>query len=540
MVSLSLIILILEAISVTFVRLWYLMFISIILAIIFGVLAAKVRIAEMIIIPITDVLEAVPVISFFPIVLVLFLVDIGGSLGIELAVDFLIITALLWNIILGVYQAVTHIPTELVDATKVFKLGFWQRLRYLYVPASFPKIVANMMPSFASGLFYITLSEVIYLGPKNFHVFGIGEVALQLASQDNIPGEIIMLIILIIGIFLNFYLIINPLIRYSEKFTIEQEKSQEETERTKGRNYLINSVAQRTNQIVMAGVQVFASINKISNYIPNRRIRDKFRLSERAVNVVVGLILILMLVISIYVIGQSGFSEAFVIYVINRTFLVDATLGTLYDLFRILIVYLVSLLTMVPLAIIAATHGRKGDTLNGLMQVIYAIPAPVFFPLIVVYLTPYFMKFMNFDFAFNFDVFIITYLAAASYIFFNVYGAVRSIPSELVMVAKTFKFKWIGRLRYLIFPSIIPALITGSMSAVGSYWAGLMVGEYITVSGKTYSVSFGLMKMIDMAIASGNLLYADAVDIYMVIIIVIISYLLWIRLYDYSKKRYAL
>lgn len=540
MVSLTLLILILAAISVTFLRLWYLMLASIVLAIIFGILAARVRIAEMIIIPITDVLEAVPVISFFPIVLVLFLVDIGGPIGVELAVDFLIITALLWNIILGVYQAVIHIPSELIDATKVFRLGLWQRIRYLYIPASFPKIVANMMPSFASGLFYITLSEVIYLGPKNFHVFGIGEVALQLASEGNVSAELIMLAILVIAIFINFYLIINPLVRYSEKFTMEQEKSQEETERTRGRNYLINSMAQRTNQLVSAGIQVFSSVNKIANYIPSKKIRDKFRISERAVNAVVGLILIFMLAVSIYVIAQSGFSQAFVLYVVNRKFLIDATLGTLYDLLRIAIVYFVSLLTMVPLAILAATRGRRGDTLNGMMQVLYAIPAPVFFPLIVVYFTPYLLRFMRFDLAFNMDVFIITYLSAASYIFFNVYGAVRSIPSELSMVAKTFNFKWSGRMRYLIFPSIVPALITGSMSAVGSYWAGLMVGEYIVIHNTTYSVSFGLMKMIDVAIANGNLLYADAVDIYMVVIIVIISYLLWIRLYDYSRKRYAL
>ncbi len=540
MISLSLVILILEAIAVTFVRLWYLMLVSILLAIIFGILAAKVRIAEMIIIPITDVLEAVPVISFFPIVLVLFIVDIGGPIGIELAVDFLIITALLWNLILGVYQAVIHIPNEFNDVAKVFKLGFWNRIRYLYIPVSFPKIVANIMPSFASGLFYITLSEVIYLGPKSYHVFGIGMVAVELASKNNVQAELLMLLILVVAIFLNFYLIINPLIKYSEKYTIELEKSQEEMERTRSRNYFINSISQRTNQIVISGAQLFSSINKITNYIPRQWIKKRIKLSNRAVNVVVGLVLILILAISIYVIAQSGFSQAFVLYVINRNFLYEATVGTLYDLLRIFIVYVVSLLTMVPLAILAATHGRKGNTLNGLMQVIYAIPAPVFFPLIVVYLTPYVMHFLNFDYAFNIDVFIITYLSAAAYIFFNVYGAVRSIPSELSVVAKTFKFKWFGRLKYLIFPSIVPALITGSMSAVGSYWAGLMVGEYIIVQNKTYLVSFGLMKMIDMAIANGNLLYADAIDIYMVIIIVIISYLLWIRLYEYSKRRFSL
>ncbi|MEM0134312.1 MAG: ABC transporter permease subunit [Thermoplasmatales archaeon] len=540
MVSFALILLILEATGVTFLRLWILMGISIAMAIVFGILAARVRIAELILIPIVDVLEAIPVVSFFPIVLVFFLKDIGGPLGTELAVDVLIITALVWNIIIGVYQAVLHIPRDLLDSTFAFKINLWKRLRYLYLPASYQKIVANIMPSFASGLFYITLAEVIQLGSQDYHVFGIGQVAVQLASRQNLSGTLILIVILVIVIVINSRLIINPLIRMTERYTFEAESVQQAHRKAKRRNEMLGSISQRTAQAMGSVTQLVSSVGRVAGRFPIAGGRGRrFRSSSRALNATVGAVLILILVVSIYLIAQSGFAAAFSLYVIRPSFLLTASIGTVYDLIRIGIVYVVSLLTMVPLALMAGKNRKGGDAVNSSMQVLYSIPAPIFYPLILVYLTPFLMKFISYNISLNVEVLIITYLSAASYIFFNVFGAARSIPSDFEMVATTLRLRGIKRLRYLTIPAIIPALITGSMSAIGSYWAGLMVAEYQVLPSGKYTVTFGLMKMIDEAIANGNLLLTDAIDIFMIIVIIIISYVLWIRLFDYSRKRFT-
>ncbi|MEM0127548.1 MAG: ABC transporter permease subunit [Thermoplasmatales archaeon] len=536
MLSLPLIILILEATGVTLLRLWILMGASIFVAVIFGIISARVKVAELIVLPIVDVLEAVPVVSFFPIVLVFFIVDIGGPIGTELAVDVLIITALVWNIIIGVYQAVAHIPQEMIDTSLAFKMSLWKRIRNLYLPSSYQKIVANIMPSFASGLFYITFSEVISLGPHSYHVFGIGDVAFQLTEQGNIDGTLLLIAVLVVAIVLNFILIINPLVNWSRRYTFEFESSEQ---RQRKRTAIVNSLSQRTNGIINAVGKMFSSVSTVAARLPSARRVKKIRASTRAINIVIGSVLILILLVSIYLIAQSGFSKAFTVYFTRPSFLAAASIGTAYDLARIAIVYAVSVLTMVPLAIVAGRMGREGDTLNGTMQVLYSVPAPIFYPLILKYLTPFLMKGMSFDMALNVNVLIITYLSAASYIFFNVFTAVRGIPAEFDMVARTFKLGRLSRLRYVTIPAIIPAFVTGSMSAVGSYWAGLMIGEYQALPSGTYAVSFGLMKMIDQAIDQGNLLYADAIDIFMVIIIIVMSYLLWIRLFEYSRKRFS-
>lgn len=111
----------------------------------------------------TQTLESVPVITFFPIVLIFFVKSIGGYIGTELAVDFLVFTAVVWNIWVGEYEAIkTAPPQSLEDATEMLNLGFWGgKFRYLYIPVTMPRVAGNVLVSFADALFYIVVSEVV-------------------------------------------------------------------------------------------------------------------------------------------------------------------------------------------------------------------------------------------------------------------------------------------------------------------------------------------------------------------------------------------
>ncbi len=253
---------IIYAILLTFGRIGLILIISVFLALIFGVLAAKVRAAEVIIIPITDVLEAVPVVSFFPIILVFFIVRIGGSLGTELAVDFLLITAVIWNLILGVYQSVLHIPKEYESVTKVYKIGMLEKLRRLYAPAAFPSIVANIMPSFASALFYVTLTEVITIGNRNYEVFGVGTLSVQLANVGNYTGIVILIMFLIVAIGLTFYFFINPLIKIAEKYKFESNMPENVEKSRRRQNAFVTVIGERINQVIGSTQSAISVVNR--------------------------------------------------------------------------------------------------------------------------------------------------------------------------------------------------------------------------------------------------------------------------------------
>ncbi len=517
------------------------MILSIIVALFMGILAARIKAAGAIIIPVTNILQAVPVISFFPIILVFFIRRIGGPLGVSAAADFLIFTALIWNIILGVYEATIHIPEEYFQVSKVYNMSLFSRIRYLYLPASFPHIISNIMPSFASGLFYITLSEVISIGSIHYTVFGVGSLAVSLAAHEQFAQILILIGFLIVAIALNFYFIINPLLKKTTSYTFDLNlpEEQQKTGRRE-RNVFVSAIGGRVTQVLTSGVNAVYSLNSIiANRDPTQKKTRRFRISERALNIIVGAILLFIFGVSVYFVAIAGFGAAFVVYLTNLSVLWQLTVATAYDLLRIAIVFLVSFLTMVPMAIYFGSKGSSGRVGTGIFQIVYSIPAPILFPLIVVYLTPFLSGIIGETLAYNFNVLLVTFLSAAAYIFFNVYGTATTIPRDLKLVTRTFNIKGFRRMRYLSFPAIIPGLITGSVAAFSSYWGGLMIGEYTTIGGKTYSVNNGLMMLITKGIAEGNLLFVDAIDVFMVFLIVIITYLLWMRLYKYSEKRFS-
>ncbi len=94
----------------TFGRVALTIVLGIVLGWFLGYAAAKSGLFERVFLSITQTLEAVPVITFFPIVLVFFVKSIGGYVGTELAVDFLVFTAVVWNIWVGEYEAIKTAP----------------------------------------------------------------------------------------------------------------------------------------------------------------------------------------------------------------------------------------------------------------------------------------------------------------------------------------------------------------------------------------------------------------------------------------------
>ncbi len=528
------------AIADTFLRIWLLMILSIVIALFLGILAARIKAAGAIIIPITNILQAVPVISFFPIILVFFIKRVGGQTGVDLASDFLIVTALLWNIILGVYEAIIHIPEEYFQVSKAYDVSLFSRIRNLYLPASYPHVISNVMPSFSSGLFYITLSEVITIGTSNYQVFGVGSLAVNYAANDQFSQILLLIGFLIVAIALNFYFIIDPLLKRSSKFTFDLNVPEENEVRRREPNVFISAIGGRITQVISSGVNAVYSMNRMSsNRDSAPRKSRRLRMSERSLNIIVGGILLTISGLAVYFVALAGFGAAFLTYLVDLSTLGQLTVAAAIDLLRIAIVFGVTFITMVPLAMYLGRRGRSGRLGTGIFQIIYSVPAPILFPLIVVYLTPRLAVFMGDALAYNFNVLLVTFLSAAAYIFFNVYGSAASIPRDLDLVTRTFSIKGFRKIRYLTFPGIIPGLITGSMAAFGSYWGGLMVGEYARIGGKTYSVGNGLMMLISKGIATDNLLFVDAIDLFMVFMIVIITYLLWMRLYRYSQKRYS-
>ena len=101
----------------------------------YATLAAKSRRAELLLVPLLDILQSVPILGFISVTIVFFMsLAPGRVLGAEFAAIFAIFTSQAWNMAFSFYQSLRTVPTELVEASRVFRLSSWMAFWRVEVP----------------------------------------------------------------------------------------------------------------------------------------------------------------------------------------------------------------------------------------------------------------------------------------------------------------------------------------------------------------------------------------------------------------------
>ena len=107
--------------------------ISVVWGVSFGILAATNKVASLVLTPFIDLLQSIPILGYFPMVIgFLFLL---GPFGIELSVIVLLFTSMAWAVFFGVLGAISAIPTNIVESSKSFRLSGWRYIRHVVLPA---------------------------------------------------------------------------------------------------------------------------------------------------------------------------------------------------------------------------------------------------------------------------------------------------------------------------------------------------------------------------------------------------------------------
>ena len=162
---------------------------SIIFTFIYAALAAKSRRAEMVLIPLLDILQSVPILGFLTFTVVFFLNLFPGSVfGAELACVFAIFTSQAWNMTFSMYQSMRNVPKDLEEASQSFHLSGWQRFWRLDVPFAMPGLIWNTMMSMSGGWFFVVASEAITVGNTTVTLPGIGSYV-ALAHREAEPAR---------------------------------------------------------------------------------------------------------------------------------------------------------------------------------------------------------------------------------------------------------------------------------------------------------------------------------------------------------------
>ncbi len=199
---------------------------SIIFTFIYAALAAKSRRAEMVLIPLLDILQSVPILGFLTFTVVFFLNLFPGQVfGAELACVFAIFTSQAWNMTFSMYQSIRNVPKDLEEASLSFHLSGWQRFWRLDVPFAMPGLIWNTMMSMSGGWFFVVASEAITVGNTTVTLPGIGSYVALGIQKQNLPAIGYAILTMLLVIIAYDQLLFRPVVAWADKFRFEQTAS---------------------------------------------------------------------------------------------------------------------------------------------------------------------------------------------------------------------------------------------------------------------------------------------------------------------------
>ena len=504
------------------------MLVALVLSILFslaiGITAARNKRAEAIIIPLLDVFQSIPILGFFPIVILGVVAIVPGELGISLAVIILIFTSMSWNIAFGVYEAVKSIPQDYIDLSNISQSSTWHRITTLYIPASLSRIAYNTQTSWAVGLFYLVSSEIFSLGTTNDHVtYGIGVAIITFADNQQWLYYAYSIIALILAVIIWQFIFLREFSLWSERYKFVEEPREIPKDPIMRFYSWVNH----------------RSISKLFLYTHGRgvtRFSSSLNLLKR------GWKYVALILLAIFVLLEFSAIKSIpsAIGTLPKSSLLvsdeqNVLVGLFFSFVRIWYVYFICVAVAVPLGIGISLSNRAYDSASPILEVVASVPAPVLLPVLVTALHE------------NGEVVaaVIIFLGMIWYIIFNVMAGVRSLPAELFELKKEFKITSVQAWRNIYLPATFTAFVTGSITAIGAAWNTLIVAEYFQPnppSPPLTQVKYGIGKIIAVATNApphGDLVTLTLAVLSMTALIVAFNLTVWRRVYHFTTKKYT-
>lgn len=521
MITASELVEILTALGFSWARMSIALIFSILFSLSVGIVAGVNRFAEKIIIPILDVLQSIPILSFFPLALYVF-ISIHPIIGPEIAAIFLIFTSQAWNIAFGVYEAVKLIPTSILEATRSLGLGPLRRIRNLYVPAAFPRIAANIPPSWANGLYFLVACEIITIGEAEWRLFGIGTISTSFMLAGKIPQFIISLAAVVVAVTLTNILLFIPLMRLSERYKFEEYAAEVPRVWIERVTRSISSIIDRffADKRISSGESASQIISRLSSMTKKNKITTS------------ALAIIAVAVLSIY--ALNSINILYYLKVIasgfRRLALIDPLMMIGFSLSRVFLAIIIGLAWVIPVSILIYERRGLEKILIPIFQVLASLPATLLLPLIVALV-------LEAKLPLEMGAIAMVLLGTQWYLFFFVSGAMRSIPREEEEVCRLLRIRGLKKFKHLYLPRMLPSLIMGCLVAVGGGWNTLVVAERVVLDDFVWQVENpGIGKALSEAVMRGDLGLLIAATIWMAGFIIILNRFLWRRLYQKATK----
>ncbi|NIF44436.1 ABC transporter permease subunit [Burkholderia sp. Tr-862] len=501
---------------------------SLVFTLVYGTLAAKSRRVGMVLIPILDILQSVPVLGYISFTVTFFLALLPGRvLGAELAAIFAIFTSQAWNMTFSFYQSLRTVPRDLSEVSRGFHLTPWQRFWKLEVPFSMPGLIWNMMMSMSGGWFFVVASEAITVGNQTITLPGIGAYLAQAISDKNLGAVGWVIVAMSVVILAYDQFLFRPLVAWADKFRMENTASGDAPQ-----SWLLDMM-RRTHlihQLLVPAGWLLSQAARIPLRAPSlagaRSRAASVRGSSRIGDIVWGTFVIL---ITVYVAWRV---VSFVATGVTMGEVGHVLVLGLITLLRVLVLIAIASVVWVPLGVLIGLRPALAEKIQPLAQFLAAFPANLLFPVFVIVIV---------HFHLNADIWLspLIVLGTQWYILFNVIAGAMSYPNDYKEATKNFRIRGWQWWRQAILPGIFPYYVTGAITASGGAWNASIVSEFVQW-GDTKVVAHGLGSYIAQTTAAGDFPKIILGIAVMSLFVTLFNRLLWRPMYAYAESRLRL
>jgi NitT/TauT family transport system permease protein len=497
---------------------------SILFSMVFGYLAARSRTAESFLIPLLDVLQSVPILSFLPVALLSLSAILPTPWAVELSSIILIFTSQAWNIAFAWYQSLTTIPRNLRQASTIFNFNGWLRFKTLELPFAAISLIWNSMASWGGGWFFLMAAEIFSVGDRNFRLPGLGAYLQEAANQGSFESIAWGLGALILIIVTLDQLVWRPLLSWSERFTMSLVESTNPPT-----SWFYNAL--RTSRLlhVLTTSVLLPPWKRLDEWLahsflaPGATDKPKRQLvwirylllAVAALGVLYGLVLMVKM-LGALPLQKWG----------------DIALGTLTTLLRVIAALLIALGWTIPAGVAIGSNPRLAAWLQPGVQIAASLPATALFPLLLLLV-------LGLPGGLDVAAILLMLLGTQWYLLFNIIAGASAIPRELRYTSDLLQLSRWERWRSLILPAIFPYTITGAIAAGGGAWNASVVAEYTQFGGKTFH-TIGVGALIAEATGTGDFPLLLAATLALILTVVTINRFFWQRLYRLAEARYRM
>lgn len=505
---------------------------ALLFTLIYGHIAATNRQAQRVMVPLLDILQSIPILSFLPaVVLALVAAFPHSNVGLELASILLIFTSQAWNMTFSFYHAVRTQPKDLQEVSAIARLRPWQRFLKLEVPSSMIGLIWNSMMSWSGGWFFLMASEQFTLGNRSFQLPGLGSY-LQLAANTGNTGALLLgLLTLIALIVLLDFLFWRPLVAWADKFKMEQQ-----SEADPPTSPVLN-LLRKSAFIDALKRHIFRPLGETLTHLLNRLqpLPDQNRRATKPSEARLTLSWIGKLIGRLLLLAALLFGVGNMVLLLIHVDLASwggLLLATGATWLRTLAALIIGAIWTIPVGVAIGLSPRWSKRLQPIVQIVASIPATAFFPVLLPLL-------VALPGGLSLAAIALMLLGTQWYMLFNVIAGTMAIPGDLKEATVIYHVTAWRRWRTLILPAIFPYLITGMLAASGGAWNASIISEYVQFNDKTVS-TIGLGASIAAAANAGNFPVLLAGTLLMATFVVVINRLLWKRLYALAERRYTI